>query len=151
MTLTAEQEVSEPWRAIGSGSWTVGERREGGKTILGCGANAISECKQCKPNWTRLARGAGTLDPNGDSPPLSFDREITTPTLRGFSNIFTWGSLLSSRPPYSHNGRRYQCCFGSAAHRFPPQPCRFRQHYLPDRAEAVEAWFPVQCHVCRYA
>lgn len=40
-------------------------------------------------------------------------------------------------------------CRSSPEHRLPSQPCRFRQHYFSDREEALEAWFPVQCYVCR--
>lgn len=32
----------------------------------------------------------------------------------------------------------------------PPEPCRFRFHHFSDRAEALEAWLPVQCHVRWY-
>ena len=30
------------------------------------------------------------------------------------------------------------------------EPCWLRQHHFPDRAQAPQAWLPVQRHLCRY-
>ena len=67
------------------------------------------------------------------------------------SNCFLFSFTPTSYHSSSslHDGHDYYP-FGSHRDRLSSQPCRFRQYHFADRAEAVEARFPVQCDVRWY-
>lgn len=65
------------------------------------------------------------------SPPARRARRALPDCLFGFPEY----------PAHRNNGVDARC------HHLPPEPCRFRQHHIPDRAQAAQAWLPVQRHL----
>lgn len=73
------------------------------------------------------------------------------------TTVSLYGSIGPSRGilKASRNTLRFEN--GSAErHVYPVQPCdtqepcRIRQHHNPDRAQTIEAWLSIQCHLRRY-
>jgi len=55
----------------------------------------------------------------------------------------------TATPSYNHlqHVPRRSPAAAGCAERLPQEPCRFRQHHHPNREEAPEARFPVQCYL----